>query len=362
MSKNVFILGAGASAKAGVPLLKDFLRVANAIRTDALIRTEGLSDTDRELFDLVFRARDALTGVNSKSRLDFDNFEEIYSAFDMASLIGRLGELDKESVSRLPTAMRRLITVTIEKSMRLPVEGKAYERGAAPPAPYDSFIKGVMRLIRKRQAAFITFNYDLALDYALHYNRIAFDYGFKNSDDLHLLKLHGSLNWGRCSATSCKKIDIWTMPEYFKQFKWTNLIDFESVPLEVASKLPSRTHCHPETLEEDPVLIPPTWNKGGFHQELSGVWSTAAAHLAEAENIYVIGYSFPTSDQFFKYFFAVGSVGKGWLERIRVVDPDPKGEVEERFKQLFGPLALSKFSLKKAKFEDVADNIVHELN
>ena len=161
MSRNVFLLGAGASAKAGVPLLKDFLRTANAIRTDGT-----LSETDRALFDLVFRARDALTRVNSKARLDFDNFEEIYSAFDMASLIGRLGELEKASVLDLPTAMRRVITITIERSMKLPVVGDVQSRTATPPVPYDAFLKAIAPLIRYRQVALLTFNYDLALDYA----------------------------------------------------------------------------------------------------------------------------------------------------------------------------------------------------
>lgn len=325
-----------------------------------------MSGEDQELFDLVFRARDALTRINSKARLDFDNFEEIYSAFDMASLIGRLGDLDKESVRKLPTAMRRLITITIENSMKLPVSGGFQNRNAMPPNPYWHFIKAITPLIQSREVALLTFNYDLALDYALYFNRVGFDYGLasspSDSNGLDLLKLHGSLNWGRCSEAGCKKIDVWTLTDYFKQYRWSDLIDVESVSLNVATKLVSRTHCHPEMLEIDPVLIPPTWNKGGFHRELSEVWSKAEAHLAEAENIYVIGYSFPPSDQFFKYFFAVGSVGGGWIEKIRVVDPDPTGEVADRFKQLFGPLASSKFALKKAKFEDVADNIVGNLD
>jgi hypothetical protein len=357
MSKNVFILGAGASAKAGVPLLKDFLRVANTIRIG-----NSLSQTDRALFDLVFRARTALTAINSKSRLDFDNFEEIYSAFDMASLIQRLGDLDQKSVLELPSAMRRLITVTIEKSMKLPVYNDLQIQKALPPEPYDRFIKGIAHLSKSDEVALITFNYDLALDYALYFNRIAFNYGLDNGTGLDLLKLHGSLNWGRCSNQSCRGICIWSLADYFKQFKW-NLYDVEDASLEVAERLIGRTHCHPETLERDPVLIPPTWNKGGFHNELSSVWSKAAAHLAEAENIFVIGYSFPPSDQFFKYFFAVGSIGQeGWIEKIRVVDPDPSAEVENRFKQLFGPMALSKFALRRAKFEDVADNILKALS
>ena len=352
LSRTVFILGAGASAGAGVPLLKDFLRTADKVRTE-----QNKDLEDREFFDLVFRARQELTAIHSKAQLDLDNFEEIYSAFEMASLIGRLGQLDEQNVRQLPLAMRRVISLTIERSMRLPVTARDNGGRVLPPKAYDAFVKAIAPLIQQKDVALLTFNYDLALDYALYFYRVEFNYGFSNDNGLQLLKLHGSLNWGRCSSSSCKKISVWTLQEYFDQYRWPLLFDVDSVPLDMASKLASRTHCGTTRLEKDPVLIPPTWNKGGFHRELDVVWTKAASHLADAENIYVIGYSFPTSDQFFKYFFAVGSVGSGWIDKVRLIDPDPTGEVEERFKSLLGPRGLARFSPIKSTFEKVAGQI-----
>jgi hypothetical protein len=41
---------------------------------------------------------------------------------------------------------------------------------------------------------------------------------------------------------------------------------------------------------------------GNAHTGLSSVWRAAATHLAEAENVFIIGYSLPDTDEFFRYF------------------------------------------------------------
>jgi hypothetical protein len=38
------------------------------------------------------------------------------------------------------------------------------------------------------------------------------------------------------------------------------------------------------------------------------VWRTAAQHLSEAEHIFIIGYSLPETDQFFRYLYGLGTV------------------------------------------------------
>src|SRR5271154_3289597 len=90
MSKTVFIIGAGVSKGAGAPLMNDFLDVAYRLgKTDA----SGNAD-----FDLVFRGRDALQSVFSKSTMDLLNLESVFVAFEMAKLLRRLGTLSVEEV------------------------------------------------------------------------------------------------------------------------------------------------------------------------------------------------------------------------------------------------------------------------
>jgi hypothetical protein len=78
--------------------------------------------------------------------------------------------------------------------------------------------------------------------------------------------------------------------------------------LNIASLLKEVTHCGKPALN-DPVIVPPTWNKTQYHKEIGGVWTEAAKHLSEAENIFIIGYSLPDTDQFFRYLYSLGTVG-----------------------------------------------------
>ena len=81
------------------------------------------------------------------------------------------------------------------------------------------------------------------------------------------------------------------------------------------------THCDVPR-SRDPVIVPPTWNKTQYHHEIAAVWQNTARHLSEAENIFVVGYSLPERDQFFRYLFALGTVGDALVRRFWVFDPD----------------------------------------
>lgn len=79
MKRIVFILGAGASADSGAPLMKDFLYEASGVSADPEYR---------DAFDLVFKARAELQVAQSKARFDIHNLEAVFAAFEMAELMG----------------------------------------------------------------------------------------------------------------------------------------------------------------------------------------------------------------------------------------------------------------------------------
>ncbi len=103
-------------------------------------------------------------------------------------------------------------------------------------------------------------------------------------------------------------------------------------------------------MQNDPVIVPPTWNKTQHYHQISPVWRRAAQHLSEAEVIVVFGYSLPETDQFFRYLYAWGTVGDAILKCFLVVDPDPSGQVVSRFQSLLGPGAKNRFIHIKKKF------------
>lgn len=185
----------------------------------------------------------------------------------------------------------------------------------------------------------LTFNYDLAIDYALNFRSIPHNYGLadKPGDGIDFLKLHGSLNWRRCAK--CGAIVPYFMRDFLQRFSWPP--GPSDVRLTLSAHFPDAKHCN-ESLSSDPVIVPPTWNKGNYYSQLERVWRLAAQHLSAAEYIFIIGYSYPPTDEFFRYLFALGSIGEGWLERVYVFNPD--AEVGQQIGSLLGPLAKNRYS------------------
>ncbi len=358
MSRFVFVLGAGASAAANAPLASNFMDKARF-----LLRGGDLPEKDTAAFNLVFKAREALKAAHSKANLDLTDIEALFGAFEMASLFGKLGTLSEAEVDSLPAAMRRLISRTVERSMEFPVlpapsienigfRGRYQGRTGPypkilPASPYEPFVELLARITTDRPSdvSVITFNYDVGTDHALYFAGTPFSYGLEpaTGSSLDLLKLHGSLNWGRCGK--CRAI----MPlDIALCIQGMTVPDSAKVNIEVSQRLGLLQHCG-FPLAPEPVIVPPTWNKGTYHTQLGQVWRKAAAHLSEAEYIFIIGYSYPSTDEFFRYLYALGSIGEGWLEKIIVFNPDPAAG--ERFRALLGPLVVGKFTAFTNPFE-----------
>jgi hypothetical protein len=248
--------------------------------------------------------------------------------------------------------MRRVIVRTLEQTITIPLN----EGGGRTPGDYVEITKLVRKLAEtqsdlSKHLSIITFNYDLCADLALYNARVAIKYGLNaahSSREIPLLKLHGSLNWGRCSG--CKELVAWDLPQYFINYAWPSY-DVSIGKLVMSSHFDQFHHCPQARFEDAPYVVPPTWNKSQYHAELETVWKSAAAELASAANIVVCGYSLPESDQFFRYLYALGTVGDLRLKNIWVFDPDVA--VKERFNKLLGQAATPRFKFHQLHFDQV---------
>ncbi|MCI0439983.1 MAG: hypothetical protein L0177_12760, partial [Chloroflexi bacterium] len=190
------------------------------------------------------------------------------------------------------------------------------------------------------------------------------DYGLDAfRSNTSLLKLHGSLNWGMCPG--CKTIVPWRLEEYFSNHQWRYDSEKNSpLRLVIGSHLTEGGHQHcDQSVNPEPVIVPPTWSKGEHHAALKNVWSRAAYELGEAENVFVSGYSLTETDSFFRYLFALGSVGMTRLKRFWVFDMDQSGVVEKRFRNLLGQGALERFWYPSPgrSFGNLPDSVTEEL-
>ena len=346
MSEIVFILGAGASKRAGAPLMDDFLDVA-----DDLTKQDFAKEV-REDFDLVFKARAELQQAHSKARLDIRNLESVFAAFEMAKILELLGSLTPEEIRSLPKAMKTLIVTTLELSINLPVS----DRGVRPPPPYERFSDLIRVLVKaRRTVSVITLNYDLCLDYALSSLSLPVSYCLGGEGDergTKFLKLHGSMNWAQCS--NCKKVVAWKLPDYFRQVGRHPWGDETSVRLKVASNMEHFKHCGDSSVE-GVFIVPPTWNKAQYHEQLGMVWRAAAKELKDAKEVYIIGFSLPPTDFFFRDFYALASIGPTLLRRFWVFNPDEN--VKEKFRDLLGPQAMSYFKFFPKLFDEAIQSI-----
>lgn len=348
--KTVFILGAGASRQAGAPLVGDFIDKARD-----LYRTGSVGTRDGD-FTTFFEALSDAQVIHSKSRLDTNNIESVFSAFEFAQIVKSFCGYGPNQIAALPEVARGLITQTIEETLRFPMD----QGVLGSPEPYDAFARLVLALQQKpgvaHDVAIVSFNYDYAVDFAFRDWQWGVDYGFDapRRGALPVLKLHGSLHWGgcsRCDAVIPMSFDALMQNRGFAP-------EVTSIKLAFSERLGQLRHCD-LAVRRDPVIVPPTSNKVDYHVRLSAVWSAAARELAAADNIFVIGYSLPESDIFFRYLYALGTVGRQVLERFWVFDPDGTGAVQSRFLSMLGPGVERRFAHERVTFVEAIPFLAH---
>jgi len=225
--KNVYILGAGFSANAGAPVMRDFIERAKLLRDDARL---GLSSGDQKAFERVFKRLGELRVAQAKMEIDIENIEHLFSLLDMDIEFGekREGTLRKDLIF--------LILRTLEKTIRTENLAK-YGRGLPMYQGDDKpkYSKAVVmnyvelfsafasrRWIRgplgipqdgKCQDTIMTMNYDCLVDDCLTSMGIQPAYALQDTElspelkrcgyEIGMLKLHGSANWFKCNSSRC---------------------------------------------------------------------------------------------------------------------------------------------------------------
>lgn len=360
MSDVVFILGAGASREGGAPVMANFLTVARTLHR------QGQVPDAQESFHNVFEGISALGSVYEKAVIDTNNLEDVFAAFEMARLFGRLGPLGSEQIDRLPDDLRVLIVTTLERTLQFNiVKGTDGRMALRAPGAYRGLVDGVFSRPRP-SVSFITFNYDLGLDFALHQQGKRIDYGLagmKNPGGVLVLKLHGSLNWVRCDGCD---IATYGLQEYFSQHRIDEftLSDVSEFRLRVSGHLGDPFHHCGGKKHSVPLIVPPTWSKAEHQRVIGQVWRRAARELSDARIVVVIGYSLPAADHFFRYLWALGTVGKIRIEHLLVIDPSDV--VTARFRTMLGPTVVDHafrpvHNTFRAGLKDINDLLAHAL-
>jgi len=337
--KNVFIVGAGFSAESGAPAIKNFFDVAMELGRDP---DTSLSPEERKIFNRVFDYRQRLVAAEARVHLDLDNIEELFSLIEMESQLGVSG------AQQMKADLVYVILRTLEMSPRDRQELEQdidylYRQGGTQFGAnsrgtiYDFFINVVARRWWPRpegglaRDAIISLNYDLLIEEAMYKNGLAPSYGLpaeRTSEvapadsplcTIRLLKLHGSANWTMCPKHRDKIFVV------------------RPTEASVASQqnAPNCHICGEQATAR--LIVPPTWNKDEYRPHLLPVWQSAAHELESAERIFIIGYSMPEIDRFFRYLLAAGIHKNTLLHEVVVVNSnrDDALRIANLFRRLF---------------------------
>jgi hypothetical protein len=197
------------------------------------------------------------------------------------------------------------------------------------------------------EISFITMNYDLLLEILLQYsfykqnqNPIEKEFIITGAKQYHypmtwiglrsqlpggilcddnnrefpqIIKLHGSINWFWSGRTPAETIYYGNMGKG-----------------EDDSRLKSSLK---------PFIIPPVMNKDSFYNHImvKALWKRAWEILNEADQIYVVGFSFPQTDTSVRFLFQSALWGYG--KTIYIVNrlPEDKQQIEiEKYREIFG--------------------------
>jgi len=319
LPNSTYIIGAGFSKFAGLPLMNDFFYRAKEIYT-------SLSDNDKNKinFEKVFDFYKKYSEVKNFMNMDLMNIEELLSIIEMNQFLNN---------TRMKKYYINFLRVVIEKSTKSELTSSNLSN--INKYKYLNFIKHVYGFQEKDdgngkhfipslpQNGIISLNYDLVLENTLinspidNYN---FKYGINEKfinpgydiykNKLILAKIHGSINF----------------------------IDGSSN-----------------------LIVPPTWNKTSEYK-IRPVWKLANDLIGKSENIIFIGYSLPKTDLYVKYLLINGIKKCENLKKIIVIClDDENNSTRKRYEEFFESYFREKsFTFISEKFEKIDwENLKH---
>jgi hypothetical protein len=332
----VYFLGAGFSAAYGLPVMNDFFRFA---------RNNKLITTNEKKF-LAEVQRFAHMGVRLVT-ISRNNMEEILSFLEMAEQAGQippqltdLSKLSNKAVSPLellrsiiarvygPLDASHLNSFSIRDAIVKLIWG---EIGRS----YSSMGVKVLKTDKLDDATFITTNYDLCLEthllqiypgHKLHLvgdwiSAEGHDQGngdtsgiYDNKSHAKLIRLHGAVNWNSPG---------YSLNDRTYKFRVNSNVDTQhkNVPWAITLGFYKKNSTAP-------IIVAPTVFKHQADGPYAEQWSEAAKALASATQLVFIGYSFPESDAYMRYFLGASLAENVDIEAIHIIDPNADAIVQ----------------------------------
>ncbi len=346
MSKRVFLLGAGFSRLAGLPLASDLWHfVLDYLKNSRDMRDTGSSGFYKELLHFTEKIEVHYPWL-------LENVELLFTYIDLAHLHGNLGIFKKffNDFAKLRIFRWRLSgalyrTIRYKHDEFRSVNRKITEQHKNANKIYWWFCKQL-----NNSDTVITYNYDLIVEIGLwlqnkwtfldgygilkkiesfQSNGIGYPPKKPTHSSIKIYKLHGSLGWFYDEQNE----DIIfgeindSFDDYFGNYYENNRSDL----------------CVRH--DEGTTFIEPSFVKLFNRRILLDIWAKAFQEILKADELIIIGYSLPYADSAAITFLS-SSIRCSNISNLKVVNPNPM--VYAKFENLFNRKIIS----ESYKFED----------
>ena len=348
-AKHLFIVGAGLSANAGLPLTSAFTEfllspvysLLSGAPSRPLVRL-----LDRYIADIYNG------GIAIGAARDWPPLEDVFTSLDLAANSGHnLGS--GYSASDLRTVRRALLIRIIY------MLNERYVHHRSDPAPEREALRQLFGAFPRERAAFLSMNWDTVIERGLERAQavVRFDYGCgatparfdddgltKNGADPALrtavvLKPHGSINWLYCDA--CSRV-FYVPPQQATRvarllMRRIDRTELGRKPIPTGHKLKPVLcpGCHAEALGTRFATF--SFRKALEFPMHQRTWRRAEVLLARARTWTFIGYSLPPADYEFKHLLKRVELYRRRKPTIVVVTKgDGPGSAAEAYQRFFG--------------------------
>ena len=308
---RVFILGAGFSAGAGIPLTKELL--ASTMRKFS-IECPGIYSRVENY------AKESIGSTDDDLEISRINFSELCTFIEFIELreYGG-GERWCENGSREKLALRFYLAKTIVE--RTPL-------AKSIPQLYIDFAAQL-----HEQDIVISLNWDGLLEVALEAVGKTYTYNFSDEKAIKLCKLHGSVNW-RLGEPNQRGTPVNTLG--WRSLDFTNGMMTREM-YHSPALLEFATWQHYSSLGDvDPFLVLPGYGKAFDVRANAVLWYKPEFAFATTHDVYIIGLGLAHDDFFVRSFFLsnlphINAFSGVDGRRIFIINPDERAASNYEF-------------------------------
>ena len=306
MTRNeVYVLGAGFSKAANLPISSEFL-------IDEAFEYLRNKLNDQQNHDRIEKIQNYVQ-FRLENEYFKNNIEEVLNHIATARYLFMESVSDNKGSYSADDIFENLlwyITCLIDE--------KTKDIKNSIPKEYSIFLEHVF----KNKIPLVTFNYDLIIENVLHSLGHDFKYGLEekklDDDNQLILKLHGSLNWGHCKK--CGPVNLYDKSLIYGSDSVTcPVCDLNSVSA---------------------IIIPPAIYKDSYYNDqlfgslVRESWSLGREVLSEAEKIIFLGFSM-AEDAYAKELFKLSlSMNNNENLQCIVVNRTCDHQLQNRYKSI----------------------------